>query len=607
MSNFSTEEEKEQITFDNLQILDLIESGSIIEEAVCTINIYTPQSKIITIKMNQSNVSSTKSKNDKSQKNKENAEEINEMKYNIFLALTKNCIPAYNEFSGVIDDRYLKAKRLIIQDIEIPEYEAIYKPKKFIFIPRKNKPEFETDNGKVVFQTKSEKKNETMKLNGKDLISGKNFNIENIINEKINSCSETKETSTNINYSSDTDGIESNKTIEKNNSANVSEINEFLQNISKSKSSFSSKINNSSEREGDEGFVYYNEIDKYKKYTKYSYVDNFKKEVDGIYISHDEIKLIHGKKELEFENNNNYEYIKNNYNLENGLCANIIIKNFVEESIPKNAPFILEVKAGFELSSILRQIKKASKFIHNMKEYNVALPVYFIGILCSFNKINIEKQFDNLNSKYNGSNTFDIKEGVNSYKHIKRIIEENGIKFVIAIIEDNKIKGYNLGIKDFEVDQTYRKVDIEYMYRKIKNEDTIPKNMLEKINRIRQMFSYVYCSVNLELKIEISYNKILEKDNELAKKDNELEKKDNELAKKDNELEKKEEMIETLKNEIGVLKNFIEEMKKDRQKTMDEMDQLNYQKWQEFMEKNKKESKENKKPEKNEEKKKGEN
>ena len=50
MSNFSTEEEKEQITFDNLQILDLIESGSIIEEAVCTINIYTPQSKIITNK-----------------------------------------------------------------------------------------------------------------------------------------------------------------------------------------------------------------------------------------------------------------------------------------------------------------------------------------------------------------------------------------------------------------------------------------------------------------------------------------------------------------------------------------------------------------------------
>ena len=87
MSNFSTEEEKEQITFDNLQILDLIESDSIFEEAVCAINIYTPQSKIITIKMNQSNVSITKSKNDKSQKNKENAEEINEMKYKLHTCL----------------------------------------------------------------------------------------------------------------------------------------------------------------------------------------------------------------------------------------------------------------------------------------------------------------------------------------------------------------------------------------------------------------------------------------------------------------------------------------------------------------------------------------
>lgn len=580
MSNFSTEEEKEQITFDNLQILDLIESDSIFEEAVCAINIYTPQSKIITIKMSQTNAS-RKSKDEKTQKNKEKAEEINEMKYNIFLALTKNCIPAYKEFSGVIENRYLKAKRLIIQDIEIPEYEAIFKPKKFIFIPRNNMPEFETDNGKVVF----EKENETMKLNGKDLISRKNFNIENIINEKKNSCSGIKETSTNIDYSPEyMDGNGSNKIIEKNNSTNVSEINDILQNKSKSKSSNSSKINNSSEKEGDEGFVYYNEIDKYKKYTKYSYFEDFEKEVDGIYMLHDEINLIQGKKELEFENNNNYEYIKNNYNLENGLCANIIIKNFEKESIPKDAPFILEVKAGFELSCILRQIKKASKFIRNMKKYNVALPVYFIGILCSFNKISIDRQFAYLNSKYNGSNIIDIKEGLNSYNHIKRIIEENGIKFVIGIIEDNTIEGYNLGIKDFEVDKSYRKVEIEYMYKTIKGVETIPENMLEKINIIRNMFSLVYCSVNLEFKIEMTYN--------------EMKKKDNEIMKKDNELMKKEKMIESLKNQNDFLNNVIEEMKND---------QLIYQKFQEIMEKIKKGSEENKKPEKNEEEKKGEN
>ena len=570
MSNFSTEEEKEQITFDNLQILDLIESDSIFEEAVCAINIYTPQSKIITIKMSQTNAS-RKSKKEKTQKNKEKAEEINEMKYNIFLALTKNCIPAYDEFSGVIENRYLKAKRLIIQDIEIPEYEAIFKPKKFIFIPRNNMPEFETDNGKVVFEKETENKNETMKLNGKDLISGKNFNIENIINEKKNSCSGTKETSTNIDYSPEyMDGNGSNKIIEKNNSTNVSEINDILQNKSKSKSSISSKINNSSEKEGDEGFVYYNEIDKYKKYTKYSYVEDFEKEVDGIYKLHDEINLIQGKKELEFENNNNYKYIKSNYNLKNGLCANIIIKNFEEESIPKNAPFILEVKAGFELSSILRQIKKASKFIRNMKEYNVELPVYFIGILCSFNEKSIDGQFAYLNTKYNGSNIIDIKEGLNSYKHIKRIIEENGIKFVIGIIEDNTIEGYNLGIKDFEVDKSYRKVEIEYMYKTIEGTETIPDNKLDEINIIRDRFSRVYCSINLEFKIEMTYN----------------------------ELMKKEKMIESLKNQNDILKNVFEEMKKD---------QLIYQKLQEIMEKSKKGSEENKKPEKNEEEKKGEN
>ena len=389
--------------------------------------------------------------------------------------------------------------------------------------------------------------------------------------KKKNSCSGTKETSTNIDYSPEyMDGNGSNKIIEKNNSTNVSEINDILQNKSKSKSSISSKINNSSEKEGDEGFVYYNEIDKYKKYTKYSYVEDFEKEVDGIYKLHDEINLIQGKKELEFENNNNYKYIKSNYNLKNGLCANIIIKNFEEESIPKNAPFILEVKAGFELSSILRQIKKASKFIRNMKEYNVELPVYFIGILCSFNEKSIDGQFAYLNTKYNGSNIIDIKEGLNSYKHIKRIIEENGIKFVIGIIEDNTIEGYNLGIKDFEVDKSYRKVEIEYMYKTIEGTETIPDNKLDEINIIRDRFSRVYCSINLEFKIEMTYN----------------------------ELMKKEKMIESLKNQNDILKNVFEEMKKD---------QLIYQKLQEIMEKSKKGSEENKKLEKNEEEKKGEN
>ena len=78
----------------------------------------------------------------------------------------------------------------------------------------------------------------------------------------------------------------------------------------------SSRINNSSEKEGGSGFVFYNEIDKYKKYTKYSYYEDFEKEVDGIYILHDEIGLIHGKKGLQFDTNNIFQYILDSYNIE---------------------------------------------------------------------------------------------------------------------------------------------------------------------------------------------------------------------------------------------------------------------------------------------------
>ena len=578
MSILSIDEEKEQITFDNLQILDLIESGSIIKEAVCAINIYSPQKKIITIKMSQFNNSSRnsiqishKSKTEKSQKNKQNAEEINEIKYNIFLALTKNCIPAYNEFRGVIENRYLKGKRLIIQDIEIPEFEACFKPKKFIFIPRKNMPEFVTDNGTVIFEQKN------LKLNGKDLIPANDFSIDDIINEKIHACSKTNEDSSNIfmsNISSNLDSNEKNKIIERINDTNTSKKNEIMTNKSmlsvSSSIKDSSRINNSSEKEGDSGFVFYKEIDKYKKYTKYSYYEDFEKEVDGIYILHDEIELIYGKKGLQFDNNNIFQYILDNYNIKNSLFASIIIKNFDEATIPKNVPFFLEVKAAFDLSSILRQIKKISKFVHNMKNYNVKLPEYCIGILCSFDRNYIERQFANINTKYNGSNINDIKEGVSSYKHILRIIEENGIKFVIAAIANNQINGYNLGLKDFEVDKSYRKVELEYLYKKIKGVEIIPEQDLKKINKIQADFSNVYSSINEELKCELTYNDMM----------------------------KKEKMIESLINKNKILTEKIDSLENSILELSLQMKEL--------MKKNKKENKEENKSEKNGEEKKEE-
>ena len=50
MSVSSIEEEKELINFDNLEILHLNSSGSIIKEAICEININNNQKKKLQLK-----------------------------------------------------------------------------------------------------------------------------------------------------------------------------------------------------------------------------------------------------------------------------------------------------------------------------------------------------------------------------------------------------------------------------------------------------------------------------------------------------------------------------------------------------------------------------
>ena len=116
-----------------------------------------------------------------------------------------------------------------------------------------------------------------------------------------------------------------------------------------------------------------------------------KKKIDGIYYSHSGIKLKKGKKDLNLNEYKSYEDFVKQYNdadKNNDLQGYIIMKNFEEEIIEKDTPFIIEIKRGFELIKLLKQIKKSAKYVNNLQNFNDKLPKYIIGIICSFSNNN---------------------------------------------------------------------------------------------------------------------------------------------------------------------------------------------------------------------------
>ena len=465
-------EDKETIIFDNLDIIDINESESELNEFqyICDINNNQKSNSIKMIKTK----ASKGSKNSKSKNKEENKlEEIHEVKYNLFLALTKKCIPAKNEFEGILEDKYFKAKRLMIQDIKLSDGKINYGKKKYVFIPKKENPNFEFEGNiiKVIKNDKSGIKDVKMYLNDNLLIDEEEFKKQcinhNINISKDNEISKNNEKSSNTSESNN-DSVLSNKT---------------------DKKSKNSKKDNSSENEGINGYIFYYKIEN-EQFIKYAYYEDFQKEVDGVYCQHEEIQL--NKKEIQLESKI-YENLNNNYDNKNDLKAHIIIKNFEEESIPKNAPIILEIKKSFELFRILNQIKKASKIVKYLKKTNIVLPKYFIGVLCSFNEPNVMGQLNQLNENYNDTNNSVLF-------HINEIIKGNEIKFLIAVIKDGKINNYELGKQDFDFNPLLKRVDIKFMSQKLEIQTT--QKELEDINR---NFDSIYKSINLEKTITLTY------------------------------------------------------------------------------------------------------
>ena len=204
------------------------------------------------------------------------------------------------------------------------------------------------------------------------------------------------------------------------------------------------------------------------------------------------------------------------YNYNNDLKAHIIFKNFKEDKIKENTPFLLEIKKNFKLYELMQQIKQDSKIIGNinLKTDNISIPKYIIGVLCSYSEIGIAKELEALNKVHINSN-------IGELNHIKKIFEDNGINVVICMINDEKIGNYPLGEEDYEIkneDIKYR-VDISFMHMKIYNKE-IDKELLSQIIEENKQ---KYRSLTAEKEYSYDeYKKIKDEKNALQKENDEM-------------------------------------------------------------------------------------
>ena len=221
-----------------------------------------------------------------------------------------------------IIDRYIKVKRLIIQNYAIIDDKIKLEKKQYRYIKNFNQKDYLSFNDgldKIIVDIKNKKKIR-MNLNGKELLNEngfitKNKNVKNIKDDIILLESKTKNRSQsvkNMNIKMD------------DNSSKATSINNMDNNTismdNHDSLSFTSKSNELEESEKEiKGFRFCS------KDKRYIFLDLYSKEIDGVFTIHNKINLIEGKKDLMIGLDElllNY----NKYDINNDIKSHIIYK-----------------------------------------------------------------------------------------------------------------------------------------------------------------------------------------------------------------------------------------------------------------------------------------
>jgi len=497
-------------------------------------------------------------------------EQINEVKYYFFMILYNSC--SYdNEFINsnvfIKNSNDIFIRRIIIQEIQYQDKKINYGQKNYIFYPNSSNNEFifiyDKNEFKIHFDKKcsieyseNDNKNEKEKFN-KKLSEGVNYKSgQSWINDIIEKDKSNLDLKNKKSKKNDVNPIDNmNREFEVN--KNEQEKNNMNNNYS--------LIDNESENETKSGKIFYKEDG--NKLIKFIVMPGYKKEVDGYFTKNREIKL------KKFDKIALQNFTNMSYDIDNDLKSMIIYKNFKSDTIKENTPMIIEVKKSFELLELLIQIKQDAKIMKGLEleDKNIKLPKLIIGILCNYNELGVNKEFEKLSKKYK-----DKDETI--LTHIIRIIEETKLNVIIGAIKDGTIDGYSLNEEDYEKNNLLKRVDLPLMNKIICKSTKLPG----EINDIIKKYGDNYKSLNATYKILIdtsqlssSYEekklKIAEENEKLKKEMKETEEKHLKEMKETEEKHLKEmkEMKETEEKYLKEIKekdDLIESLKKQLEK-----------------------------------------
>ena len=560
-------------------------------------------------RINNENVNTSDAMSDKTYY--KSHEQISEVKYNIFMKIFNECKFDETKYSSVIraKDRTFNLRRLVVQDFNIIENNGKKKispgEKNYSFIP------IDEDSARnclfylgknVINVAYSDENIKSLIINNvkiKDFCKNyfeQKYNIE--VTRKIKSQGGKSKKSQIENNKIDNNNNRKAVSLENNIKNDIQNFNQKY-NINKNKL-ISSNDSYKEEYSGDSLYVKCdneNNNDS-QKLKRYYFLAKYEKKVDGIFTSHKDINL-------NIKNKVNFPDFQKDfiYNCKNDLEGHIIFKNFESDKILANEPIILEIKSDFSLFDLMSQIKQTSKIINNTskEKISISLPRYVIGILCNYDANSATREMAKLNIPY-----FNDKEK-NELEHAINIIDKNKINVVICVIK-GEINGYSLEKEDYEnesVEIKYR-VDLSYMYKKIKGIDIDEEKLKELRNELNEYRSIssekmFYLTLSQEEYFKIKKNlentqnsttiqspNIMQKENDekssksLSLKDatqkiSELENKNSELENKNSELKNKNSDLKNKNSELELkmleLMNKLNEYKKKEKQNQQEEQQ----------------------------------
>lgn len=289
---------------------------------------------------------------------------------------------------------------------------------------------------------------------------------------------------------------------------------------------------------------------------------SYSKEVDGFFTKHKPLNL--GK----FEEINKLTEKISEYDIENDIWAHIIYKNFKGNLIKENEPLIVEVKKSFKLYDLLIQIKQLSKFGNNLYYKNGqkcnSFPKYIIGFICS-DKNDYIKEFnlDKLKEEYDKNESL--------LEHELRVIKENNANVVIGLIENEKIKGYDLSKGDYFInpEKAIYRIDLNFLCETIFPNE----NKTKEIEEILGKYKGKYESLRKEKNISMSEHKRITQS--LENKYNILNNNYSELVSKISGYESRIKELEEENEKMKKMKNQRENKKENDENSEDKINKNN--------------------------------